>query len=141
MKGKNAMKDDCIFCKLANGMIPTVSPYEDELVKVIFDAAPASKGHMLVLPKRHFDNLYELDEETAKHMTYVVKKVALAASKVLKWDGLNVLQNNGEAAGQTVMHYHTHLIPRYEGDEVNIGWKPGEASDMATIAEEISNNI
>ena len=107
-------KDDCIFCKLANGEIPTNALYEDDIVKVIFDASPAAKGHVLILPKEHFDNIYELDDDTAAHVFKVAAKISKAYKKALDFDGLNIVQNNGEVAGQTVFHFHmlvsyTHL--------------------------------
>ena len=122
-------KDDCIFCKLANGVIPTNSLYEDDVVKVIFDAGPASLGHVLILPKEHFDNVYALDDDTAAHVFQVAVKVAKALKEGLNLEGLNIVQNNGECAGQTVFHFHMHIIPRYKGDTVNVGWKPGEVTD------------
>lgn len=122
-------KDDCIFCKLANGVIPTNSLYEDDVVKVIFDAGPASSGHALILPKEHFDNVYALDDDTAAHVFQVAVKVAKALKEGLNLEGLNIVQNNGEIAGQTVFHFHMHIIPRYKGDTVNVGWKPGEVTD------------
>ena len=122
-------KDDCIFCKLANGVIPTNSLYEDDVVKVIFDAGPASSGHVLILPKEHFDNVYALDDDTAAHVFQVAVKVAKALKEGLNLEGLNIVQNNGEIAGQTVFHFHMHIIPRYKGDTVNVGWKPGEGID------------
>ena len=122
-------KDDCIFCKLANGVIPTNSLYEDDVVKVIFDAGPASSGHVLILPKEHFDNVYDLDDDTAAHVFQVAVKVAKALKEGLNLEGLNIVQNNGEIAGQTVFHFHMHIIPRYKGDTVNVGWKPGEVTD------------
>lgn len=122
-------KDDCIFCKLANGIIPTNSLYEDDVVKVIFDAVPASSGHVLILPKEHFDNVYSLDDDTAAHIFQVAVKVAKALKEGLNLEGLNIVQNNGEIAGQTVFHFHMHIIPRYKGDTVNVGWKPGEVTD------------
>lgn len=122
-------KDDCIFCKLANGVIPTNSLYEDDVVKVIFDAGPASSGHVLILPKEHFDNVYALDDDTAAHVFQVAVKVAKALKEGLNLEGLNIVQNNGEIAGQTVFHFHMHIIPRYKGDTVNVGWKLGEVTD------------
>ena len=122
-------KDDCIFCKLANGVIPTNSLYEDDVVKVIFDAGPASSGHVLILPKEHFDNVYALDDDTAAHVFQVAVKVAKALKEGLNLEGLNIVQNNGEIAGQTVFHFHLHMIPRYKGDEVGLGWKMGELTE------------
>ena len=122
-------KDDCIFCKIANGEIPAATLYEDEDFRVILDLGPASKGHALILPKTHAANLYELPEELAGKAMILAKKMAVKLTDALHCDGLNVVQNNGEAAGQTVHHFHMHLIPRYEGDGVGITWKPGELSD------------
>ena len=131
------MKDDCIFCKLANGVIPTNSIYEDEDFKVILDMGPATKGHALILPKEHADNLYELPDETAAKILPLAKKLALSMREKLHTDGLNVVQNNGEEAGQTVMHYHLHLIPRYQNDGQRILWKP--TSPSAEELEAVKN--
>lgn len=109
------MRDEnCIFCKLASGEIPTNSIYEDERFRVILDAAPASKGHALILPKEHFANLYEIDTEIAGEAMKLAKKLAVHMTEVLGCDGFNLVQNNGEVAGQTVFHFHLHLIPRYK---------------------------
>ncbi len=130
--------EECIFCKLAHGEIPTNQIYEDEDFKVIMDANPASKGHCIILPKTHAANIFELPEEYCAKIFSVAKKCAAVLMKVLGCDGINVLQNNGEAAGQTVFHLHVHLIPRYQGDSVNIRWTAQPASeDLAALAEEI----
>ncbi len=121
-------KDDCIFCKLANGDIPTNSIYEDDKFNVILDNGPATKGHALILPKDHADSLFDLPEETAADAMKLAKKLGQHIVETLKADGLNVVQNNGEAAGQTVKHYHLHLIPRYEGDGQKILWDPTSPS-------------
>ena len=117
------IKDDCIFCKIANGDIPSATVYEDKDFRVILDIAPAAKGHALILPKQHYDNLWELGEEDAAKILTIAAKVSKAQKAALSCDGINVLQNNGIAAGQSVFHYHMHLIPRYDKDEVNIPWK------------------
>ena len=105
------MRDDnCIFCKIANGEIPSATLYEDEDFRVILDLGPASKGHALILPKEHAANLYELPDELAAKAMVVAKKMGSVLAKGLNCDGLNVVQNNGEAAGQTVFHFHIHLI-------------------------------
>ena len=122
------MKDDCIFCKLANGVFPTNSIYEDDDFNVILDVGPATKGHALILPKEHYDNLYELPDELAGRAMILAKKLAKKITEKLSADGLNVVQNNGETAGQTVMHYHLHLIPRYKNDGQHILWNPTEPS-------------
>ncbi|MBQ7564053.1 MAG: HIT family protein [Lachnospiraceae bacterium] len=119
-------KDDCIFCKLANGDIPTNVVYEDEEFTVIMDAAPATKGHCLILPKDHAADIYEIDEELLGRAMRLAKKMAVHLTEKLSCDGFNIVQNNGETAGQTVFHFHIHLIPRYKDDGQRIGWKPGE---------------
>ena len=121
--------ENCIFCKVANGEIPAATLYEDENFRVILDLGPASKGHALILPKTHAANIYELSDEMAAKAMILAKKMATAMTAALKCDGFNIVQNNGECAGQTVFHFHMHLIPRYKGDQVGITWKPGELSD------------
>lgn len=123
------MKDDnCIFCKIANGEIPSKTLFEDDEFRVILDLGPAAKGHALILPKNHYANLYELPEETASKVMLLAKKMAVQMTDKLECDGFNLVQNNGEVAGQTVFHFHMHLIPRYKNDNQTIGWKPGEPS-------------
>ena len=109
-------KDDCIFCKIANGEIPSRTLYEDDEFKVIMDLAPATKGHSLVIPKDHFANLYEMPDETLQKAIVLAKKMATMMTEKLSCDGFNILQNNGERAGQTIFHFHLHLIPRYLDD-------------------------
>ena len=119
------MRDDnCIFCKLANGDIPPRSIYEDDDFNVILDMSPATKGHALILPKSHAKNLYELPDETAAKVMVLAKKLATEMTEKLGADGFNLVQNNNEIAGQTVFHFHLHLIPRYEGDNQKINWTP-----------------
>lgn len=131
--------DNCIFCKLANGDIPTATIYEDEDFRVILDAAPAAKGHALILPKEHYANLYELDDDLVVKVLPLAKKLVTKMTKLLGCDGYNVVQNNGEAAGQTVFHYHMHLIPRYKGDHAKFGWNMGKLTDADK--EEILSKI
>ena len=126
---------DCIFCKIANGEIPSATLYEDEQFRVILDLGPASKGHALILPKAHYGNLYEIDEETAASAMKLARKMAIAMTKALGCSGFNVVQNNGTSAGQTVFHFHIHLIPRYENDQAGISWTPG------TLTEEDKKEI
>jgi histidine triad (HIT) family protein len=123
--------DNCIFCKLANGDIPTNAIYEDEDFKVILDASPASRGHALILPKQHYADIYEIDPETLSKATLLAKKVIAHETPVLGCDGYNLVQNNGEAAGQTVFHFHMHLIPRYASDNnaADVSWSHKEFTD------------
>ncbi len=122
---------DCIFCKLANGEIPTRTVYEDSKFRVIMDASPATKGHSLILPKEHYANIFEMPEDLAADAMKLAKKMAAHMTEKLGCDGFNLVQNNGEAAGQTVFHFHLHLIPRYEAtNDKNIAnWSHLELSD------------
>ena len=122
-------QDNCIFCKIAAGDIPSATIYEDNDFRVILDIEPASKGHALILPKEHYANLYEISDELAAKALIVAKKVITKMTGILGCDGYNVVQNNGEAAGQTVFHFHIHLIPRYKDDNVNIGWSQGNLTE------------
>lgn len=134
------MKDsNCIFCKLANGEFPTNSIYEDDKFNVILDNGPATKGHCLILPKEHYANLFELPEETAAEAMKLAKKLSEKLVKELDADGLNLVQNNGEAAGQTVNHFHLHLIPRYKNDGQHILWNPTspDAEELKALCESL----
>lgn len=133
-------KDDCIFCKIANGEIPSKTIYEDELFRVILDLGPAAKGHALVLPKNHAANLYEISDEIASKALVLAKKLAKQMAQKLQCDGLNVVQNNGTVAGQTVMHFHLHLIPRYHDDGQNINWVPGNPTqeELEAVRKQIT---
>lgn len=122
-------QEQCIFCKIAAGEIPSATIYEDEDFRVILDIEPASKGHALILPKEHYANLFELPDELAAKALVVAKKVITKMEKIVRCEGYNVVQNNGVAAGQTVFHFHVHLIPRYAEDGVNIKWEQGSLSD------------
>lgn len=121
------MRDEtCIFCKIAAGEIPAKTLYEDEAFRVILDLGPATKGHALILPKDHYRNLFELPDEQAEKVMVLAKKMAVRIRERLRCDGFNLVQNNGKAAGQTVFHFHLHLIPRYKEDGQTLGWKPLE---------------
>ena len=136
------MKDDnCIFCKLANKDIPTNIIYEDDRFTVILDASPATKGHALILPKNHAANIYELPDEDASSVFVLTKKLATKMTKILHCDGFNIVQNNGEVAGQTVFHFHMHLIPRYlnDGNQDKLTWNHAEftSEEIEEIATEL----
>ena len=134
------MKDNnCIFCKIANGEIPSRTIEENDMFRVVLDVSPATKGHALILPKEHSRNLYDLPQETAAEVVKMAQKVALKMKDRLHCDGVNLVQNNEEAAGQTVFHFHMHVIPRFEKDGQVIGWKPEEytADQLDVIAEEL----
>ncbi len=115
---------DCIFCKIIEGEIPSMRVYEDEDCVAMMDINPASPGHTLILPKKHLADLSEMDEELAGRLMMVAKKIGLRQKQALGADGFNVVQNNGRAAGQTVFHYHIHVIPRYAGGPQMVVWEP-----------------
>ena len=134
------MKDvNCIFCKIASGEIPSKTLYEDNNFRVILDLGPATKGHALILPKEHYANLYELPEDIAGETMKLAKKMMTKMTERLKCKGFNLVQNNGDLAGQTVFHFHMHMIPRYQADGQKIGWKPQEVTQEEL--EEIKNTI
>ena len=133
------VKEDCIFCKIANGQISSKTLYEDEYFRVILDLGPATEGHALILPKDHAANLFELSEEVASKALLVAQKMAVRMKEKLGCDGVNLVQNSGEAAGQTVAHFHIHVIPRYVNDGQNINWVPGSPAqeDLEAVCQKI----
>ena len=132
--------DNCIFCKIIAGKIPSATIYEDDKFKVILDRFPGNIGHALVLTKEHYSNIFEIDEDTAAELFRLAVKVAKNMKEVLGFEAMNVVQNNGSLAGQTVHHFHMHLIPRYEGDKVNIKWDQLDLTDeqIAEVREKLS---
>ena len=137
------MRDDCIFCKIANGEIPSATLYEDEDFRVILDLGPASKGHALILPKEHYKDSCELDDAVAAKVLPLAGKMGRAMKKALHFDGFNLVQNNGEAAGQTVMHFHMHMIPRYANGPQMVLWNPGKLDDTekTEIIEKVKKEL
>ena len=130
------MRDaNCIFCKIIDGVIPSTRLYEDEDFVIMLDIGPATFGHALLLPKNHYANIYEMPEEVLSKAICLAKVQGEKLVKALGADGLNLVQNNGLAAGQTVFHYHLHLIPRYDGDDMGELWTPG------SLTEEKRNEI
>lgn len=135
-------KDDCVFCKIAAGEIPSRKIYEDKDVVAIMDLSPTSKGHSLIIPKEHYANIYDIDEDIAAKIMRVAKKLATKMTVALNCDGFNLLQNNGATAGQTMFHFHMHLIPRYENtDNDMLHFTSVELSDseMDAIRDTIVN--
>ncbi len=132
-------KADCIFCKIAAGEIPSRALYEDDDFKVILDLEPATKGHALILPKCHADNLYELPDDIAEKVLKLAKQMAVNMTEKLDADGFNLIQNNGTVAGQTVHHFHMHLIPRYADDGQDINWEKSQPSseELDAVKEQI----
>ncbi len=137
------VKDDCIFCKIGKGEIPSTTIYESEEFKCFFDVAPAHRGHALIIPKNHYDNVFEIEEETAGKLFRLATRIAPALKAVTGCEGMNLVQNNGTVAGQTVHHFHLHLIPRDAGDGINLTWPQGKADPEETkaLAEEVKKQI
>lgn len=132
------MKNDCIFCAIAAGEIPSFKIYEDDGVLSYLDINPFSEGHALVIPKAHYPCLAETPDEVLATVLARVKKVAAHLSAALPCDGYNILQNNGEAAGQTVRHLHFHIIPRRKGDPLSFGGTKGDMEKLAALAARIA---
>ena len=130
---------DCIFCKIIAGEIPSATIYENDEFKVILDRFPSGEGHALILPKNHVPNVFEIDPAQVGRAYALAAKLARAMKEVLGFTDMNILQNNGPIAGQTVFHFHIHLIPRYENDGQTINWKQTSptAEELAAVKEEI----
>ena len=126
-------KDDCLFCKIANGEGPSRTLYEDERFRVILNIFPLTKGHALILPKEHFTNIYDLPDDWCTDVMKLAKKMAIILKEKLGCEGINIQSNNESAAGQTIFHFHMHLIPRYNDDEKMphsvIALEPSEPTD------------
>ena len=131
---------NCIFCKIINKEIPSKIIYEDDLVIAILDLSQATYGHTLVMPKKHYANIYEIDNDTLAHLIKVVKELAIKLKNKLHADGINILNNNDEAAGQTIMHYHIHILPRYKNDDLNISFTDhSKDTNLDDVLNKINN--
>ena len=132
-------KPDCIFCAIVAGRAPAARIAETEHALAFLDLFPAADGHALVIPKTHYENLFEADEETLPDVHRLARRVALAMRRALAPDGLVVFQLNGAAAGQTVFHYHAHLLPRTAGSELRIhGRQQADPAQLAALAARIA---
>lgn len=133
---------DCIFCKIVNGDIPAAKVFENEYVFAFLDISQVTKGHTLVIPKVHKENLFELTPDIAKNLFESVPAIAKALKKEYQPLGLNLVNNNGDAAGQTVYHFHMHLIPRYgQGDGFGAVWKTNTSDYSQQLLIEMAENI
>lgn len=129
---------DCIFCKIIDGTIPSKLIYEDNDFKAILDVAPATKGHVLVIPKEHAVTLTDLSDDKLSKLFVLAKKIIKAMKEVHGFTNYNIIQNNGPIAGQTVDHFHLHLIPRYSVEEMGL-WCPHE--DDPSVTEELATQV
>lgn len=132
---------ECIFCRIVQGVSPASRVYEDEHTLAFMDIQQATVGHVLVIPKRHYENLYELDEETTAQLFQSVVRVARAVRASLNPSGLNLWQANGRAAGQSVFHAHVHILPRTDGDGFQVRARervgPSSRADLDDLAARI----
>ena len=126
--------DDCIFCRIVAGELPSIRIHEDDRAIVIMDINPATRGHALVIPRAHARDIRDISDEDLAHCARVSRDIADRALSALGADGVTIMQSNGAAAWQTVFHYHVHVIPRYVNDPLVLPWKPAPA-DPAAIAE------
>jgi histidine triad (HIT) family protein len=132
-----------IFSRIVSGEIPALKIYEDEETLAFMDINPAARGHVLVISKAEYPDLFEIPPEALVAVTRTVQRVALAIRNALNPDGLNIIQNNGAAAGQVVFHYHVHLIPRWEGDHAVRLWKAQsiDQAELRAVADQISQEL
>ena len=130
---------DCIFCKIIAGEIPAQKIDEDERTVAFMDINPATRGHALVVPRRHARDLLEIDDEDLSATILAARRLAKRMSERLGTDGINLLNSCGRAAWQTVYHFHVHVIPRYEGDPLRLPWTPkeGDSEEIAAVAQEL----
>ena len=134
---------DCIFCKIIEGEIPSFKVYEDDDTLAFMDINPASDGHALVVPKAHAKDVHAITDESISQTVVAAKKVAAAVEKTVTPGGINLVQCNGPAAGQSVFHFHMHVLPRREGDDLKLNWglRPGDMDAIGELAEKIKKNI
>ncbi len=132
---------ECIFCAIVDGKIPSAKVYENEHVFAFMDIAPANPGHLLIIPKQHYRNIFDMPADVGSKIMEAAIPLAAAIREALKPDGLNLFQSNEPAAFQTVFHFHLHLIPRWEGDPLRLPWRPSEGNieKINDIASKISN--
>lgn len=121
--------DNCIFCKIISGEIPSAVIFENDEFKVILDRFPASKGHVLIIPKKHFDNIFDIEPELGGRLFTLAVRMAGIVKKATGAENMNIIQNNGPLAGQTVNHFHLHIIPRYENDSISVKWSQLQLTD------------
>jgi len=129
----------CVFCKIVKGEAESWTVYEDELVKAFFDTNPTSEGHTLVIPKKHYENIYEIPENVLEKIIIVAKKLAIIYKKALNVKAVNILHASGKEAQQDIFHFHIHLVPRYENDKLNLWYQsqPEVIANFNKILEKI----
>jgi histidine triad (HIT) family protein len=137
-------RDDCIFCKIVAGSIPSSKIYEDDKAIAFMDISPLNKGHLLVVPKEHLENIFEIGPDLYGHLMALICRIAKAVKEVVAPDGMNILQLNGRAGNQVVPHLHIHIVPRWSGDGLTItSWEPvmGDMAEIAATGERIKAKL
>ena len=129
--------EDCVFCKIARGGEQASHIYEDRNVTAFLDTRPVNEGHTLVIPKKHYENIFEIPDEELANLFKVVKKIAAAIMKSEKAAGIRIVQNNGSAAHQIIFHFHVHIIPEYEGQESHWDRKTIGQNELERVAARI----
>lgn len=133
---------DCLFCKIVAGEIPSIKVYEDEHVLAFMDIMPLTKGHTLLIPKTHCQDLFEMPEDVAANLYKVAPKIANALKTSFNPVGMNTVNNNGAAAGQSVFHYHLHFIPRYdETDGLKVEWNSRQSEFPSELLQQLATQI
>ena len=135
--------NDCLFCKIIAGQIPSTKVYEDEHTYAFLDINPTNIGHTLVVPKEHFENIFDISDEALTHVTRTVKKLSGPIQKAVGADAINIISNNGRAAGQIIFHSHTHIVPRFETDGFRHwqGKRKYETGEEKKVAEKIQKEL
>jgi histidine triad (HIT) family protein len=139
-----SLNENCIFCKIIAGQIPSIKIYEDQICLAFMDISPLNEGHLLVVPKDHCETILEISPEEYGHLYQTACKLAAIVKNTLNPDGINIMQLNGKAANQVVPHLHVHLVPRWNGDGLTISaWEPimGDKSQINSVAEKIKSNL
>ena len=140
----NLVNKDCVFCRIVEGVIPAVKIYETQDILAFFDAFPAAKGHCLVIPKDHYESIDFVPDNIISSIFILAKKIVRLQKKIFNINDVNLLQNNGREAGQTVFHMHLHIIPRFKNDNVNLSWKENayeNDNEILTIANKMKEGL
>lgn len=138
-----ALESDCIFCKILKGEIPSFKLFEDDQTFAFMDINPAHPGHLLVIPKYHAPNIFEIPPQWLSASVATAQKLAVAVQNTLAPDGINIVQANGEGAAQSVQHFHVHVLPRTNGDGLRLNWglNPGDMDAIGVLADAIRQGL
>jgi histidine triad (HIT) family protein len=145
-KGSELMgkREDCIFCKIVAGEVPCCKVFEDDRALAFMDIMPLNKGHLLVVPKDHYENIFEIDDGLYGHLMSLISRIAKAVKMTVEPDGMNILQLNGRAANQVVPHLHIHIVPRWTGDSLTVSsWEPvpGNMGEISAVGDLIKERL